>query len=129
MHTTTSIHQISSEIDFLIKEINFLLKLLRNGYTTSIDTDKIKLLDSYWKGFEDSIKRLHALSAKIGDIESGLGKMYEDDLSDSEKAILDEINISNEFNKINADIKTLKEGFYKYMAGYCACCLKPNLPQ
>lgn len=41
--------ELLSEIDFLKKEIDFLLDLLRGGYSATLTMEAIRRLDNMWK--------------------------------------------------------------------------------
>lgn len=131
MKTIAELHvdhsEIASDIKFLKKEIDFLIKLLKNCYSVSINTDKIKLLDGYWMGFEENISRLDSLLEKVYKEERELAGLYQDSLIDGEKTLFnDEDSMISEFYKINKAVKTLKESFYGYMSGCWACNFKNN---
>jgi hypothetical protein len=101
--------ELTSEIIFLKKEIDFLMKLLRNGYSSSVTIEKIRLLDRYWKGFEDNISRLDSLLTLI---------------NKEEKTLLNIDGINKEFYTVDQGVKSLKDSFYEYMSGCCACSKK-----
>ena len=116
--------EISSEIAFLKKEIAFLLKLLKNAYSASVNIGKIKLLDGYWNGFEENIIGLDFLLTKINKEESHLTSLFPGELFDVEKSFLKREKIISEFYSINKAVKGIKESFYGYMDGCCGCCYK-----
>ena len=110
--------EIVADIQFLIKEINFLLKLLKNGYSHSIKSEKIKLLDSFWKGFEDNLVKLKDLLSKIeGD--TGNYSFKSNTLGDSKKH-----PAGKEFKRISSAVNAIKDNFYLYMDGCCSCSFK-----
>lgn len=116
--------EIESEISFLKKEIEFLLKILRNSYSVSVNGAKIKLLDAYWQSFEDLTQKLNILSSQIKKEEKDLALVYQHNLIDTEKTFFQEDSIPSEFYSIYKEIKVLKESFYAYMIGCNECCLK-----
>jgi hypothetical protein len=119
--------ELTSDIVFLKKEIDFLLKLLRNAYSISVNMEKIKLLDAYWKGFEQNIARLEELLGKIKKEENQLAALCQENLIDGEKTYFNEEETVSAFYKLNKEVRVLKESFYEYMSGCCACSYKTNL--
>lgn len=119
-------HEISSEIHFLKKEIEFLLKILRNCYSASANLDKIKLLDGYWKGFEQNIDGLDLLLNRIKKQEKSMAVLAQGGLIDSEETSFKEDSLLVEFKEIDKGVKVLKESFYEFMHGCNACTLKNN---
>lgn len=131
MKNVTELHadhtELSSEISFLKREIEFLLQMLRNGYSSKNDMGKTKLLDGYWKGFEENVEQLGFLQHSIQNREKQLTRLYQANLIDPDKTTFREEDIISEFANINKKVKLLKESFYDYMTGCCACCYKtPN---
>ncbi|HEX8549394.1 MAG TPA: hypothetical protein VF691_20705 [Cytophagaceae bacterium] len=112
--------EIVSDIQFLKKEINFLLKLLKNGYSHSIKSEKIKLLDGYWKGFEESIRNLESLMSKVSEEKLMRSVGY---VGITTKAA-ENAAMTKEYTRINNVVKVIKEGFYEYMDGCCSCSFK-----
>lgn len=102
--------ELLSEIDFLKKEVDFLLSLLRNGYSATLNMNGIRRLDNMWKGFEENIRRMEALHGLI---------TTRDDEQDGEKDhfMLDDESIISEFYRISGAIRSVKESFYDYMTG------------
>ncbi len=105
--------ELLSEIDFLKKEIDFLLDLLRGGYSATLTMEAIRRLDNMWKGFEDNIQRMEALSGLIATRnlkprDSGIEK---------NRFELDDESIISEFYRISAALRAVKENFYDYMTG------------
>jgi len=115
---------VSSEVQFLKKEIEFLLKILRNCYSTSIKLEKIKLLDAYWKGFEQNIEKLDFLLEKVNKEESSMAVLCQDGLINLEKTLFNEDNFLAKLRAIEREVKLLKESFYEFMQGCNACALK-----
>ncbi len=115
MTNSTLTHNFStellSEIDFLKKEVDFLLSLLRNGYSATLNMDGIRRLDNMWKGFEENIQRMEALS--------GLINTRDNDEQNREKShfMLDDESIISEFYRISGALRSVKENFYDYMSG------------
>ena len=116
--------EVSSEVQFLKKEVEFLLKILRNCYSTSVKLEKIKLLDAYWKGFEQNIEKLNSLSEKIMHEEQGMAVLCQDGLIDFERTLFNEDNHLAKLRTIEKEVKLLKESFYEFMQGCNACALK-----
>jgi hypothetical protein len=116
----------SAEIQFLKKEISFLLKLLKNAYSISVDIEKLKLLDSYWKGFEDNIKRLDGLLGKITEDKNLAETSFKENDVAAEQMALHKKERMAEFHMIHKAAILLKESFYEYMDGCCACSFKQN---
>lgn len=116
--------EISSEILFAKKEVEFLLKILGNCYSTAINEDKLKLLDSYWKSFEQNIDKLDLLLKRIQTEEKSIAVLVQDGLLDSNATNFKEDNCLTEFKEINSAVKILKESFYEFMHGCDACSLK-----
>jgi len=116
MTNSTLTHNFStellSEIDFLKKEVDFLLGLLRNGYSATLNMDGIRRLDSMWKGFEENIQRMEALSGLINVPESGAEQNGE-----KSHFMLDDESIISEFYRISGALRSVKENFYDYMSG------------
>ncbi len=79
---------ITNEANFLKKEISFLMKILTNCYSTSINVEKIKILDTYWKNFETNIVQLNVLQTEIA---TGK-KTFVKDFNTPEKNIIKEFN-------------------------------------
>lgn len=111
------------EIKFLKVELDFLLKILRNAYSSSIKLVTIKALDSYWNGLEQNIRELNQLINKLEVKAEVLASPYESQLIDLENNYLSAIS---QFNSINKNIRTLKVSFYEFMQGCNACALKSN---
>src|SRR6478735_1450991 len=97
--------ELGSEIIFLKEEIDFLLKILRNGYSSSLKLDKIKQLDSFWNGFEQNIKELNLLFTKIQEEKPGLAADYHDRLIDSENNYFNRNILYLEYKTINKNIR------------------------
>jgi len=116
MTNSTLTHHFStellSEIDFLKKEVDFLLGLLRNGYSATLNMDGIRRLDSMWKGFEENIQRMEALSGLINVPEGGAEQNGE-----KSHFMLDDESIISEFYRISGALRSVKESFYDYMSG------------
>jgi hypothetical protein len=120
---TTENAQTASEILFLKKEIDFLMKLLRNGYSSTVTIEKIRLLDKYWKGFEDNIGRLDSLLFRIT-MEENMPSILSQNNTDENLTLSNKESFTEEFSLINNSVKALKESFYEYMSGCCACSKK-----
>jgi hypothetical protein len=116
--------EISKEITFFKKEIEFLLNLLKNCYSTSIEIEKVKQLDTYWKGFEDNIINLDLLLERIKKEENILARIYNEKPLEEQKPYSMNGDLMFEYGRILKTVKTLKEGFYKSMAGCCDCSFK-----
>lgn len=116
--------ELTSEINFLKKEIEFLMKLLRNGYSSSVTNEKIRLLDKYWKGFEDNIVRLDSLLISISKNENLFDVKYQGNNMEEPKTLFNIEGINKEFGQIDKAVKVLKDSFYEYMSGCCACSKK-----
>jgi hypothetical protein len=128
MKTLDAIHQnhtqLSSEAVFLKKEIDFLLNILKNCYSASVNDDRIKLLDSYWKSFDQNLIDLDQLLTRVQLEEKKITSWYKNQPMNS---IFPETK-GNDFNlslsSIEFKIKTLKESFYEFMHGCSACAFK-----
>lgn len=116
--------EITSDALFLKKEIEFLLKILRNCYSTSINLDKIKLLDSYWRSFEQNIDKLDLLLKRIRQEEKSMSVLYQEGSIDLESTLFGESAVLENYRNIEKEVKLLKESFYEYMHGCNACALK-----
>lgn len=129
MNNLLELHQehveLTSEVNFLKKEIDFLLKMLRNAYCISSNIEKVKLLDGYWRGFEKNRDRLDELLNKIKKEELNLSRIFQSQLIDEEKTLFKEDSLIASFYKINKEVKTLKESFYDTF-GCDVCCHKQN---
>ena len=111
MHT-----EITSEINFLKTELTFLLKLINKEYSQSVNSHKIKILDSYYVRFEQNIEALVKLNKEIHEEESDLKTLYKSDLIDTEKTEFKDWEKADfEIRRIVDEIKVLKESFYDYM--------------
>lgn len=122
MKTLTQTHteheQLISEISFLQNEIKFFLKLLSKEYAVSINEEKLKLLDAYWKEFETCIEQLLKLERRIRLEEKGLADFLYDRPDCSYKFTMnDNQDLFSEFFNILDKVKTLKKSFYEYMSG------------
>src|SRR6478735_925705 len=107
--------ELISEIDFMKIEINFLMKVLRNAYCTSIADNKVKTLDTYWKSFESISKQLDTILTKVRSEEKVLTGMLKEDEVSIDKKIVESNNSSVEesgeglYKKLNKEIKAYKE--------------------
>lgn len=131
MKKATELHtdhiDLISEISFLKKEIDFLLKLLRNSYCDSLSNEKLKLLDGYWKGFEKNIQALEVLENCIKSEEKSLADLFKNDLFDREHSYVQPAaQFPVDFYKINREVKTYKESFYELMDNCNACSYKKS---
>ncbi|MDB5274576.1 MAG: hypothetical protein JWO58_2943 [Chitinophagaceae bacterium] len=130
MENRENLHQhhieISSHTHFLKKEIDFLLKILKNCYSTSMDMERTKLLDSYWKRFEKSINDLDGVLSRIHKEEKSMAIHYKDLTMDADTLHLKEEQLTTKFNDIATEVKLLKESFYEFMHGCNACALKTH---
>jgi hypothetical protein len=130
MKTLEAIHhrhkELSNEIFFLKKEIDFLLKILRNCYSSSVQSDKIKLMDGYWKSFDHNKEKLDHLLNRIELEEKKNASLYKNTPDD----ILISDQKESEFNRIietvQVEVKLIKESFYEFMQGCNACVLKTH---
>ena len=124
--------ELISEIDFMKIEINFLMKVLRNAYCTSIADNKVKTLDTYWKSFESISKQLDTILTKVRSEEKVLTGMLKEDEVSIDKKIVESNNSSVEesgeglYKKLNKEIKAYKESFYDYMIDCRECMIKKN---
>lgn len=130
MKTLDTVHhhhiELSSEILFLKKEIDFLIKILKNCYSSSVQSDKIKLMDSYWKSFNHNSEKLDHLLHRIQLEEKKNAGLYKNNPEDSLVADLKESEFSNGIKTIQNEIKLIKESFYEFMHGCNACALKTH---
>lgn len=130
MKTLEEVHHqhtdLSNEILFLKKEIDFLLKILRNCYSSSVQADKIKLMDSYWKSFEQNSEKLDLLSNRIQLEEKKNATLYKNNPNDSLINNQKEAELNRVIDTIKFEIKLIKESFYEFMQGCNACTLKTH---
>ena len=130
MKTLDAVHHhhtaLSNEILFLKKEIDFLLKILRNCYSSSVQADKIKLMDSYWKSFEQNSEKLEALNNRIQLEEKKNAVLYKNNPNDSLVNDEKELEFNNKIYAIQLETKLIKESFYEFMQGCNACTLKTH---
>jgi len=117
-------NQISSETIFLKKEIEFLLKILRNCYSSSSNLEKIKLLDSYWKGFEKNIAELELVLQNTNQNENSLAYSYQNGMIEYNTYDFTNNPLIKKYKDIEKEVKLLKESFYEYMHGCNACSFK-----
>ena len=117
---------VSSDVLFLKKEIEFLLKILRNCYSTSVKLEKIKLLDGYWKGFEQNIGKLDLLLERINKDENAMAVVSQDGLINEEQTHFNRDSFRVKLKAIDIDVRLLKETFYELMEGCGSCALKTN---
>ena len=118
--------EIASHTVFLKHEINFLMKILKNCYSTSINIDRTKLLDSYWKRFDSNLLALDKVLSRIHKEEKNLAIQYKDIVMDTETLHLKENQLTTKFNTIAIEVRLLKESFYEFMQGCNACALKTS---
>jgi len=130
MENIEVIHQhhkeIASHTVFLKNEISFLLKILKNCYSTSINIERTKLLDSYWKRFDNHTLALDQVLNRIHKEEKSLAIHYKDVVMDTETLQLKENQLATKFNDIASEVRLLKESFYEFMQGCNACALKTS---
>ena len=112
-----------SEIQFLKKELQFLLKILQNCYSTKMNPDKIKLLDTYWKSFEQRITELNTIQTRIDLGEIELTYLYKNELIEPNTFLLND-PLLQAVKKVGGEVKILKESFYEFMQGCNACAHK-----
>lgn len=128
MHTvdilTTRCTAIHTDIQFLKKEIGFLLKILGNCYSSSIHAEQLKLQDGYWKHFEEQQLELDALDATVQKEESKLINLYLEGLIHEETLRDKQGKLEAAFEACYSELKSLKESFYTFMNGCNACALK-----
>lgn len=110
LHTTHL--DVLSELNFLKKEIEFLLKIVQKGYSVSANMEKVKLLDAYWIGFEKNLDKLSDLSNTISKEEKNIAALYQNNLIDEEKTLFREDGLMGQFYRIYKEVKTLKDSFY-----------------
>ena len=116
--------QLFSEAVFLIKEIDFLLKILKNCYSSSVDDDRIKLLDSYWKSFDQNLIDIDQLLDRLQLEEKKCSSWYKNQHMDSVFFKTKENEFKLKMNTIQDEIKIIKESFYAFMNGCSACSFK-----
>jgi len=130
MKTLDAVHhhhtELTNEILFLKKEIDFLLKILRNCYSFLVQSDKIKLMDSYWKSFEQNSEKLDQLLNRIQLEEKKNVVLYKNNPDDSLVNDEKESDFSSKINTIQTETKLIKESFYEFMQGCNACTLKTH---
>lgn len=118
--------QLSSEAVFLKKEIDFLLKILKNCYSTSVSDERIKLLDSFWKNFDRHLSDLDQLVSHIALQENKYSMRHKNHPVNSIIPDNKEETFKLKMNFIQIEIKLLKESFYEFMHGCNACVFKTN---
>ena len=127
MKTAEELHtqhiEVISEIEFLKKDLNFLLKILRNCYSPKVNTEKTKLLDSFWKSFECTISKLDTINKHIGSEENEIAYLYKNELIGPSTTLLEDPFISA-VKRINEEVKVLKNNFYEFMQGCNECAYK-----
>lgn len=130
MKTLDAIHQnhtrLSSDAVFLKKEIDFLLKILKNCYSSSVNDDRIKLLDSYWKSFDHNLMAIDQLLNRVQVEENKFTSWYKNQPMDSIFPETKENEFKSKMNAIQDEIKIIKESFYTFMHGCSACAFKTN---
>ncbi len=118
--------EIASHTLFLKNEITFLLKILKNCYSTSMNIERTKLLDSYWKRFDNGTIALDQVLSRIHKEEKSIAIHYKDVLMDTETLTLKEDQLTAKFDSIATELRLLKESFYEFMQGCNACALKTH---
>ncbi len=118
--------EIASQTAFLKNEITFLLKILNNCYSTSINIERTKLLDSYWKRFDRSMIALDNILSRIHKEEKSLSIHYKDIVLDNETLNIKEEQLTTKFNDTVNELRLVKENFYEFMKGCNACALKTH---
>lgn len=130
MKTLDAVHhhhtELSNEILFLKKEIDFLLKILRNCYSSSVQADKIKLMDSYWKSFDQNKEKLDHLLDRIELEEKKNTNLYKNNPKDSLVNDQKESEFNRVIETVQFETKLIKESFYEFMHGCNACALKTH---
>ena len=128
MNTVEEIHarqtNLRTDALFLKKEIEFLLNILSNCYSTSVDGEKIKRMDTYWKSFEANTRKLDLLITRIHLEEKTMTALYFDGLIKPDDVFIKQTEATECFREISSEIKQLKERFYEFMQGCNACALK-----
>ena len=123
MKTAEELHtqhrETTSEIVFLKTEMEFLLKILRNCYSSKIVLERTKMMDSYWKVFEHTIKKLNILNSQIVEGENECGYLTKNELVGADSQ-LPEDPLVQVVKNVDAEIKILKASFYEFMHG-CNC--------
>lgn len=118
--------ELSGKILFLKKEIDFLLKILRNCYSSSVQADKIKLMDSFWKGFEQNTNQLDLILTHIEQEERKNASLYRNVPEDSLVNDKKQSEFQKQVASIQAKLQSTKENFYEFMQGCSACALKQH---
>jgi len=110
--------EIISEINFLKQEISFLLKLLRKAYSTTLYQEEVKILDAYWKEFEQDKENLEALQKSVNYEEQRMAAIYR---SDRVGVFKENADYMSTFKKICSDLRLLKESFYDFVESSERC--------
>jgi len=120
VHTNHS--ELVSDINFLTREIMFLLRLLRNAYSTSVQNEEIKMLDAYWKQFEKYKGNLGDLLEKIHSEEIRLKTSF---INDGTILFNENERFQLNYQTLYKEIRLVKESFYDFIinSGKCNKCL------
>jgi len=117
MQTLLQLHKthvdLSSEINFAITELKFLLKLVNKEYSICISNSKVKILDGYYVMFEQEVIKLLNLRDVVNKEEKDLVSLYTETKSDC--YYLSGDSVEEEYRKICSQIKIVKESFYDYI--------------
>jgi hypothetical protein len=120
METLSELHQehtsLMSEIKFFQTEVKFLLKLISKEYKNLTEPKQVKLLDSYWKEFENETQNLKRVEREITDHEKNFCAICQDNLLNLTKTGRDENGLLREYLSIRNRIRLLKESLYAYFS-------------